>query len=103
MTDETRKKLQKEIFDIFLEVKRVCEELDIPYFIMGGTALGAVRHGGFIPWDDDFDIGMAREHYETFISHAAQKLRPAIFFSHSRQRSVRRFILQKSEKIIPNL
>jgi lipopolysaccharide cholinephosphotransferase len=79
VTDETRKKLQKEIFDIFLEVKRVCEELDIPYFIMGGTALGAVRHGGFIPWDDDFDIGMAREHYETFISHAAQKLRPGYF------------------------
>ncbi len=79
MTDETRRQLQKEIFDIFLEVKRVCEELGIQYFIMGGTALGAVRHGGFIPWDDDFDIGMTRSNYEKFIRHAEGKLKEGYF------------------------
>ncbi len=79
MTDETRKQLQKEIFDIFLEVKRVCEELGIQYFIMGGTALGAVRHGGFIPWDDDFDIGMTRENYDKFIRLAQKELKAGYF------------------------
>lgn len=79
VTEDTRKRLQKEIFGIFLEVKRVCAELDIPYFIMGGTALGAVRHGGFIPWDDDFDIGMTRENYEKFIRCAGEKLKQGYF------------------------
>lgn len=79
MTDDTRKRLQKEIFDIFLEVKRVCEKLDIQYFIMGGTALGAVRHGGFIPWDDDFDLGMTRKNYDKFISHAKNELKEGFF------------------------
>lgn len=79
MTDDTRKRLQKEIFDIFLEVKRVCEKLEIQYFIMGGTALGAVRHGGFIPWDDDFDIGMTRKNYDRFICRAKEELREGFF------------------------
>ena len=51
MTNETRAMLQKEILDIFVEVQRVCTELDIQYFIMGGTALGAVRHGAYAPHD----------------------------------------------------
>ena len=79
MTDGNRRQLQKEIFDIFLEVKRVCEELQIQYFIMGGTALGAVRHGGFIPWDDDFDIGMTRKNYDRFIQCAGNLLKPGYF------------------------
>lgn len=79
MTNETRAMLQKEILEIFVEVQRVCTELDIQYFIMGGTALGAVRHGGFIPWDDDFDIGMTRENYEKFICHAHDSLKPGYF------------------------
>ncbi len=73
------RRLQKHLLDILTEVVRVCEELGIDYFIMGGTALGAVRHGGFIPWDDDLDIGMRREDYEKFLAGAQAHLRSDLF------------------------
>lgn len=52
---------------IALEIKRVCNLYHLKYFLAFGTLLGAIRHGGFIPWDDDFDIAMPRKDYETFI------------------------------------
>ena len=48
------------------EVKTVCEKHDIPYYLLAGSCLGAVRHGGFIPWDDDIDIGIPERDYERF-------------------------------------
>ncbi len=63
---EKLKKIWKIQMDLALEVKRICEKHDIQYFIIWGTLLGAVRHEGYIPWDDDFDMAFLREDYEKF-------------------------------------
>jgi lipopolysaccharide cholinephosphotransferase len=52
----------------------VCEELGLTYWMDGGTLLGAVRHGGFIPWDDDVDVAMPRDQYEEFLRKAPELL-----------------------------
>lgn len=61
--------------EIIQEIQRICELEKLNYFLMFGTLLGAVRHQGFIPWDDDVDLGMMRKDYELFIKafdkHAA--------------------------------
>lgn len=66
--DETRnvKEVQGKILEIMKYIDAICRNNGIVYYIMGGTALGAVRHGGFIPWDDDLDIFMTPSEYEKF-------------------------------------
>lgn len=65
--------------DILREFVEVCEQLDLRYYLLGGTLLGAVRHQGFIPWDDDIDVGMPREDYDIFV-RKAQKMLPSHLF-----------------------
>lgn len=66
MTDAEFIKLQETQTEIMDEVHRICTENNIKYYMIGGTALGAIRHNGFIPWDFDIDIAMQREDYERF-------------------------------------
>ena len=63
---ETLRALQQTELELLIELDRICRENGIEYHIIAGTMLGAVRHGGFIPWDDDADVAMLRPEYERF-------------------------------------
>ena len=58
---------QKAIYSLLQEFDKVCKKLDITYFLFAGTLLGAVRHKGFIPWDDDLDVLMPRKDYRRLL------------------------------------
>ena len=67
-TELSLKEKQMIILDIMKDIDKFCRANDIPYTLSSGTLLGAVRHGGFIPWDDDADIFMLREDFDRFVS-----------------------------------
>jgi len=66
--------------DLFYEFDRVCRKYNIEYFASGGTLLGAIRHKGFIPWDDDIDIMMFRDQYDKLCSVADKEFKHPYFF-----------------------
>ena len=61
MTPSELKRLQETQMELIAEVDRICKKCSIRYSMVGGTMLGAIRHKGYIPWDDDADIGFLRE------------------------------------------
>lgn len=67
LVDVNRKKLWAIMLDMIYEFDNVCKKHGFTYYMWSGSLLGAVRHGGFIPWDDDFDVAMPRDDYEKFI------------------------------------
>ena len=67
-------KLHREILCVMDEVDRICTIHKLKYYLIGGTLLGAIRHGGFIPWDDDLDIVMPRADFDKFIDIAQMEL-----------------------------
>lgn len=72
-------RLHKELYSTLAEIIRICEVCGIPYFIQGGSAIGALYNKGIVPWDDDIDVGMTRENYERFLREAPAHLSPEYF------------------------
>ena len=70
----TLQEIQQASLAVLKEIDRICQESNICYWIAYGTLIGAVRHGGFIPWDDDVDIVMPRKDYEAFIAYVESDL-----------------------------
>lgn len=73
---EKLKEIELELLDQFIYV---CNQLNIKYYMIGGSLLGTVRHKGFIPWDDDIDVAMQRDDYDIFIQFAQELLPENIF------------------------
>ena len=80
LTNGDLKKLQKVELEMLEEFDRICKKHKIDYTLSGGTLLGAVRHDGFIPWDDDIDINMTRKNYNKFIKVQKEELNSKKFY-----------------------
>ncbi len=80
LNDQQLEQLHSILYDMMCEVDRICRKHKIRYIICGGTLLGAVRHKGFIPWDDDVDIRMERKEYDKFCRVCQQELDPDKYF-----------------------
>jgi len=76
---ETKRELQMVELDMLLAVDRLCSKHELTYYLICGSALGAARHHGFIPWDDDLDIGMPRQDYERFLQLCSTELPAGLF------------------------
>lgn len=85
MEIDTKKleKLHKLQFEMLAEVVRICEKHDLTYYLSSGTLLGAVRHQGFIPWDDDLDLSMPYQDYLLFLKVAKAELSDKYFLQNS--------------------
>ena len=79
-SNQDLKHLQSVLLNMMKEIDRLCRKNNITYYLSGGNALGAIRHNGFIPWDDDFDIMMKSEDYKKFLSVCRKELDPDVWY-----------------------
>ena len=77
------KEAQNIMLEMLIEFDAICNKYHLTYWLDSGTLLGAVRHQGFIPWDDDIDISMPLEDYEKFAEIASSEISENIFFQHT--------------------
>ncbi len=80
LSQELLRKIQLKQLEMLVEVDRICKKHKIRYNIIAGTLLGAVRHGGYIPWDDDADVAMLRPEYEKFRRVCSTELDSSRFY-----------------------
>ena len=85
LTDDMLKKLQQIQLEMLVEVDRICQKCGIKYNIIAGTLLGAVRHKGYIPWDDDADVALLRPEYEKFRKACETELDKTRFYFQDHQ------------------
>lgn len=88
-------KVHEILLAYILEVDRICKKHNIKYFLAGGTLLGAIRHKGFIPWDDDADVMMLREDYDKFIKVAQDELPPNLFVQNPKTEKLNHHVFTK--------
>lgn len=70
--------------DLFEQFVKVCDRHNIDYTLDGGSLLGAIRHKGYVPWDDDIDVALMRDQYEKFLKYAKKELKPPYFIQNER-------------------
>lgn len=92
LVDEKRKKIWAVELQILEKIDKICKKHNLTYFAYYGTLLGAVRHQGFVPWDDDLDIAMFRDDYEKFQTIASEEFTEPYFFQNSYTDGIIRFM-----------
>ncbi len=79
--------LQQQELSILKEFQSICHKYGLKYFVVAGSMLGAIRHNGFIPWDDDIDVAMPRKDYDRFLKIAPSELSSSLYLSTPREKS----------------
>ena len=83
LIEEKRKKIWFVQLDLYEKIREVCEKYKLNLIVSGGTALGAVRHGGYIPWDDDLDVALTREDFEMLVRVSEKEFDEPYFFQYA--------------------
>lgn len=81
-TNSDIEKIHRIELELLNEFRSICDKLDISFFLYGGSMLGAIKYGGFVPWDDDLDVAMMRSDYNKLIKYGPSLLSPKYEFQH---------------------